>query len=289
MLVLGVFGAVLYLALEYVLILGAGPVPALGVLGSGISSLILRTVVAIVLAIVVVRHLGLLLRPKVMLGEWPLIRRMLNLSFPSVSDYIAYGFYQIILLGLISSYGTVAILSRAYVMIAMTFLTLVIIALSQGNEVMIGYQRGARDLGRAYQQAWRSTFWATGLSTGLAVVLWLGADPFVGLFTEDRGVKELSQRLLFLTILLQPGFAFNMILFHALRAIGDVRWPVVVGQGLTWGLSLPLAWVLCSSLGYGVEGIWYAMIVEECAKALAMSWRWTRKMHPKINRLVQVE
>ncbi|MCJ8335961.1 MAG: MATE family efflux transporter [Epibacterium sp.] len=288
-LVLGVFGAVLFLTLEYVLILGAGPIPALGVLGSGLSNVIMRTVVALVLAIVVVRQLRLSLRVRVMLAEWGMIRRIVNLSFPSVSDYIAYGFYQIILLGLISSFGSVAVLSRAYVMIAMTFLTLVIMALSQGNEVMIGYQRGARDLARAYAQAWRSTFWATGLATGLAVGLWLGADPFVGLFTDDPEVKELSQRLLLLTILLQPGFAFNMILFHALRAIGDVRWPVVVGQGLTWGMSLPLAWFLCSPMGYGVEGIWYAMIAEECAKAVVMSWRWVRKMHPSARAAPPVE
>lgn len=288
-LVLGVFGAVLYLKLEYVLILGAGPIPALGVLGSGLSNLILRATVALVLAVVVVRYFGFALRMRVVLEQWAMVRRMLGLSFPSVSDYIAYGFYQIILLGLISTHGVVAVLSRAYVMIAMTFLTLAIMALSQGNEVIIGYQRGAGRLSRAYAQAWRSTAWATALATSLAIALYLGAGPFIGLFTDNTDVLELSRRLLFLTILLQPGFAFNMVLFHALRAIGDVRWPVVVGQSLTWGLSLPLAWALCVPAGLGVEGIWYAMIVEETAKAAAMAWRWVRCMHPQFKPVVPAE
>ena len=271
---LGLFAATFYIAAEYVLILGWGPIPALGVLGSGLGTLLMRIAAALALLVILARGLGLSLPHREALSDWTLLRRLFGLSLPSVSDYIAYGCYQLVLLGFITGFGIVAVLSRAYVMIAVPFFIFVIMALSQGNEVLLGYRRGAGDAGEAYRQALRSSALAAVLAAFLAILLYLSADPYFGLFTDDPAVIKLGTELALLTVLLQPGFAFNTVLFQSLRAVGDVRWPVFVSQGITWGLSLPLAWFLCLHLGYGVVGVWYAMIVEETIKGFAMLWRW---------------
>lgn len=270
---LGVLGAALYLALEYLLVLGPGPLPSLGVTGAGIANMATRIAVAVALVVVIRR----MLRPRIeaVRAQMPLVRRMVALALPSVSDFIAYGFYQMILLGVIATQGEIAVLSRAYVMIAMSFLTLVIMALVQGTEVLIGYRLGRGDRAAVQAQGMRSSVIAAALSGVCALVIWLGSGPFIGLFTSDPQVHDLSRRLLFLTIFLQPCFAVNMILFHALRAVEDVRWPVLVSQILSWGFGLPLAWALCRWVG--IEGVWIAFIVEELAKSLAMAWRWQRK------------
>ena len=274
---LGGIGAVGYLALEYLLVLGAGPVPALGAEGAGIANLTLRAVVAAALAAILVRGMGLRLRLRALPRRLGLARRMAALAAPSVSDFIAYGVYQMVLLGVIATEGEVAVLARAYVMIAMSFLTLTIMAIVQGCEVLIGYRLGAGDPEAARRQGLRGAVIAAALSSGCAVVIWLASDLFLGLFSDDPQVHALGGRLLALTILLQPCFAVNMVLFHALRAVEDVRWPVLVSQALSWGLGLPLAWALCAPAGWGVEGVWLAFLVEELAKALAMLHRWTAR------------
>ena len=186
----------------------------------------------------------------------------------------AYGVYQLILVGFIAAFGVTDVVSRAYVMIAVSFLTLVIMAISQGNEVLLGYHQGAGRTGQAHAQAMRSTAIAAAAATTLATLLYLVSDSFIGLFTQQADVLDLSRHLLWLTIFLQPGFAANLILFHSLRAVGDARIPVLVSQGLTWGVSLPLAWLFCVHSGHGVVGIWYALIIEETMKAILMSLRW---------------
>ncbi|MGR3742653.1 MAG: MATE family efflux transporter [Pseudooceanicola nanhaiensis] len=280
--VLGVFGAVFYLALEYVLVLGWGPVEPLGATGAGLANLLTRATVAGVLAVVVIRRLDLRLKLRAWLAHLGLVREMTGLALPSVSDFIAYGFYQMIVVGLIATQGEVEILARAYVMIAMSFLTLVIMAVCQGSEVLISFRLGEGDPASARRQGVSSAIVATVLSTFCAVILFAAAGPFVGLFTDDPAVHRLSRDLLWLTIFLQPCFSVNMILFHALRALRDVRWPVIVSQGLSWGLGLPLAWYLCIHQGHGVIGVWYALIVEELAKASAMTFRWlTRSAVPQ--------
>lgn len=270
--VLGGGGALIYLALEYLLVLRAD----LGAAGAGASVLIMRCLVALVLAGSVIRLLGLKLGLSAA-RDWALVRRMAGLALPSVSDFIAYGIYQIVLIGIIAAQGEIPLLARAYTMIAMAFLTLVIMAIVQGTEVLIGYRIGAENHGAARHQARVSALIAAGLSGGCALVIYSVADPFTMLFTDDPAVVALTRRLLFLTIFLQPCFAVNMVLFHALRAIEDVRWPVLVSQCLSWGLGLPLAWVLCGPFGFGVIGVWYAFLAEESAKALAMACRWSQR------------
>jgi Na+-driven multidrug efflux pump len=87
-------------------------------------------------------------------------------------------------------------------------------------------------------------------------------------------VLALGRELLLLTVFLKPGYAINAVLYHSLKAVGDVRWPVMVSLGVTWGFGLPLAWLLCVHLQQGVPGIWYALIAEEMLKALLMYLRW---------------
>ncbi|QCO55753.1 MATE family efflux transporter [Pseudorhodobacter turbinis] len=273
---LSVLGAVLYLSLEYLLVLGAGPVPALGVTGAGAANLVTRVVVSIVLVILLARALGLRFSLRQMWNHIAKIRRFAALALPSVSDFVAYGFYQMILLGVIATQGEVAVLSRAYVMIAMSFLTMVIMAVCQGSEVLIGYRLGAGNTKAAQRQGLRSSWIAAALSTICAIMIFAAVNPFIHLFTDDPEVLELSRRLLWLTIFLQPCFAFNMILFHALRAIEDVRWPVLASQSLSWLFGLPLAWFLCVPMGLGIIGVWYAFIAEELCKAAVMLYRWTK-------------
>jgi Na+-driven multidrug efflux pump len=273
-LVMGVFAAMFYIAAEYTLILGWGSVPALGVLGSALGTLSMRVVAAAALAVAVISLLGLRLHFRSALASRKLLGRLFALSFPSVSENIAYSFYQLILLSFAAGFGVVAVLARAYVLIAATFLTLVIMAVSQGNEVLVGYQRGAGATHATYHQALRSALVAALAAGGLAALIYLGSDVFIGLFTHDPAVLALGGQLLLLTVFLKPGYAINAILYNSLKAVGDVRWPVMVSLGVTWGFSLPLAWLLCVHLEQGVPGIWYALIAEECVKALLMYLRW---------------
>jgi putative MATE family efflux protein len=273
-LVMGVFAASFYLAAEYVLILGLRPVPALGVLGSALGTLVTRLLAAAILVVVLVRTIGVPLRARQLSGAGAMVRRLFALSIPSVSENIAYSLYQLVLLSFAAGFGVAAVLSRAYVMIAGTFLTLTIMAISQGNEVLLGWQRGAGHIETVHAQALRSAALAVLASTTLALLLYLGSDTFIGLFTQEPAVLALSRELLFLTVLYKPAYAVHAILAHSLKAVGDVRWPVVVSLAVTWGFSLPLAWLFCVHLEYGVAGIWYALIAEEMVKATLMYIRW---------------
>ena len=275
---LGVFSQIFYLSLEYVFILGIGPIEGMGVFGSALGTVCLRVAATLILFFVVLRKLRLSLVPKMSLAELrALIKKLFLLSFPSISDNMAYGMYQLILLGFIAKMGVATVLSRGYTLIATAFFTVVIMVVSQGNEVLLGYRMGEGKSEEAYQRAIRSAFIAIILATALSVLFYFFSSTFFGLFTDDPEVHRIGRELLYWSIFLQPVFAFNAILFHSLKAVGDVNWPVAVSQSITWFISLPFAYIVAVHMEQGVVGIWKVLIFEESLKSALMFYRWNSK------------
>jgi putative MATE family efflux protein len=275
-LVLGLFANVLYIVLEYVLIYGYGPIPELGVFGSALATLSVRVSGVLLLVWVLARNLQLRYRTDMSFKRLVILAKYLfNLSYPSVMDNVAYGFYQLFLVSFIAGLGVATVLSRSYTLALTSFLTLIVMTISQGNEVLVGYQFGAGRGADVYWRAIRSAGIAVFLATGVSVLFYLFSGQLIGLFTEDPEIHRMANELLFLTIFLQPVTALNAILFHSLKATGDVYVPVMASQLVMWLVGFPLAYFVCIPLGQGVIGLWYVFILEEGLKATFMFYRWS--------------
>jgi Na+-driven multidrug efflux pump len=112
------------------------------------------------------------------------------------------------------------------------------------------------------------------------VLLYLCAEPLLGLFTADPVVRAQCRELLYLTIFVQPLMSLNTVLFHSLKTFGSVVGPVVATQLMMWCISVPLAWHLAVGAGLGVVGLWYVLVLEEALKALVMLVLWSRCAAP---------
>jgi len=274
-LLLGLVAFPAYALLSWMLVLGPGPLPALGVQGSALATLVIRVASAGVLAVVLVRSLDL---------QWPrlgaraaaLLRRMSALAAPSVLDNVSYGFYQLVLVSFIAGLGVTAVVSRFYTLALSAFLVVVVMAISQANEVLVGYRVGAGRSADLRQRAWQSGAVSALLATALGVLMWWASAPLTSLFSSDAEVHRQVRELLFLTIFIQPLTGLNTVLFHSLRVTGDVLPPVLFSQLAMWGVAAPLAWLLSVQLALGLPGLWYAFIAEETLKTLYMAWRWSR-------------
>ncbi len=73
---------------------------------------------------------------------------------------------------------------------------------------------------------------------------------------------------------MEPGRAANLVVINSLRAAGDVQFPVILGIISMWGISVPLAYILGVNVGWGLIGVWVAMISDEWFRGLGMIWRW---------------
>lgn len=115
------------------------------------------------------------------------------------------------------------------------------------------------------------------IATGASIVVALAARPLFEVFSHDEAIIAGGIVLLRLAIIFEPGRVFNIVVINALRATGDARFPVQIAMCSQWFFSVPLCWLLSHTLGWGLVGIWIAMMIEEWFRGLVMYWRWKRR------------
>ncbi|MEC9264499.1 MAG: MATE family efflux transporter [Pseudomonadota bacterium] len=270
---LGIIGNVAYLAAEYAFVYGFWVIPEMGIYGAALSTVLIRSLKLLLLIWFLQYRIGLTIFP-LPRNVWSNSIRILKLSYPSVGEALGYQLYQLVIVSLIAGLGVTAILTRSYTLTITQLLAMIVIVISYGNEVLVGYDKGAGDNETAFRRAVKNAV-LTGIAvTGIAAGLWLGGEFLIGLFTQDAAVVAAVQTILMLHIIVTPFQTVNLILFNSLKAAGDVNRPVIVNLSITFALALPLVWLFADYLGYGVEGLWYALILEEMAKGTAMFLLW---------------
>ncbi|MEL6589309.1 MAG: MATE family efflux transporter, partial [Bacteroidota bacterium] len=60
------------------------------------------------------------------------------------------------------------------------------------------------------------------------------------------------------------------------RGIQDVRIPTIWTFVIYWLIALPLGYVFGFSLGGGLDGIWYSLVVSLGLASVVLTWRFWR-------------
>ena len=99
-------------------------------------------------------------------------------------------------------------------------------------------------------------------------LLFINSDLVFGIFTDNPEILALGKKILFLEFFLEFGRSINNILTRSLIAVGDVKTPMIVGITGQWLIAFSFSYVLGKEMGLGLPGIWIAMALDECTRAL---------------------
>ena len=267
----------LNVALAYALVLGFGPIPALGVPGAG-WALLLTAVVK--LAILLVQTYG--------------VHRVVDWSLPEHVDQWRAIVVPLVVLALPLAitellwsagtflYNVVAQQLGDDPLAAMQIVTTLegvfmvgSIGLMSATTALVGRSVGERDAASA--QHWVGRLTRAGIVTGIAFGLLFAASAALVplLFTHaGRDVQVMAIVGILMNAAFQVVKVRNMILgAGVLPSGGDVR-GVILGDGVgAFLIGLPLAIVLGLFTPLGIVGIFLARIIEEVAKLAIFSRR----------------
>lgn len=264
---------------NYLFIFGPFGVPVLGVEGVAISTITSRLIGFIVSIIVIRKRIPAAL-PFRRLLNLPLshVKNLLRIGIPSAGEHLSYNGSQMVITYFIASIGTNAITTKVYAQNLMMFIFLFSVAISQGTQIIIGHMIGARDFDSAYERCLKSLKIAIIISLIMAGIFSVAAEPLLRIFTSNEEIISLGKTLIYLTIILEPGRSFNLVVINALRATGDVRFPVYMGILSMWGVSVTLSYILGIWFGLGLIGIWISFIADEWLRGIIMLKRWRSKV-----------
>lgn len=252
--------------------------PNLGLQGVAISTFVGRLIGLFVLLYMLIRVAKVkIYLSKLLVVPFGILKKILSVGLPSAGENLLWMAQYMVAFGFIASMGE-ATLSVQTIYFQITLLILLCGAsISVANEVIVGHLVGASEFNEAYTRTFKALW--LGISITLVIVLIAYALKYkiMDALNLDEGLRKIMLPLFTLSIVLEAGRTFNIVIVNALRASGDAKFPFATGLIFMWGLSLPLGYFLGIHLGWGIVGVWIGFCADEWLRGLANTWRWRSK------------
>lgn len=271
--------SLLNIGFNYLFIFGWGPVPALGIAGAAIGTILARGLAVIVALYIfhsgknVIRILPGSWRP-----NWQLVKDILSIGVPSgiqgflrhVANLLVMGFVTATELG---TYGAavLAIGTQAEI-----FAIQAVVGMNVAATSLVGQELGKWQPEAAFRKGNIIIYLGILVMTILVVpMIWWAPEIILVFDPSAHPVVMEGGLLLFRTILYAlPFTAIAIMATGALRGAGDTKpamFSTLFGRNL---LTIALAWLLAFPLKMGALGIWYGIIAGRIFDGLYMLIVW---------------
>lgn len=270
---------ILHIIGNYFVLFGPIGIPVFGVFGVAYSTSVSKCIALFVGLYILYKRVPKIYSLK-LLFPFPVhhLKNLLKIGIPSAGEHISYNGSQMLITYFIATLGTEALTAKVYTQNIMMFIYLFSVAISQGTQIMIGHMIGKKQIDDAYKRCLKSLKLSVFISLGSAILFSIFSESLFKIFTSNQDIISIGSILIVLTIILEPGRSFNLVIISSLRAAGDVKFPVYMGILSMWGISVTLSYLLGIHFGLGLVGIWIAFIADEWLRGLLMLWRWRTRI-----------
>ncbi len=271
-LLIGLAGNLVNIALDPLLIFGVGFLPTLGTGGAASASLVARVVEALVCYAFLRRgHSGLNIALSDLMPNWRMLRKMFAVALPLTvhrsSDSIGFMVFQT----MINTLGTTVIGAVTVGFRITHFFNLPAHAMSLAAAPVVGQALGAgkKDLARRAVR-FSAVLVAVVMFVPLLVLVGYGKS-IARLFIQDPAVVAEAGKFFLVVPASSYFFGVLMVLLAAYFGSGHTMPAMVVGIIRLWVLRVPLAYLLAFIFDWGSMGIYVAMVVGNvCCALLAL-------------------
>jgi MATE family multidrug resistance protein len=262
---------------NWVLIYGKWGAPRMGVDGSALSTVVARVFMALALLGFAWRYERSRGHP--LFRHWAgpsavMLKQLARLGAPAAGQILLeVGAWNLATLA--AGWLTPVALATHQIALNYAAITYMVpLGVGAAAAVSVGHAVGAGNLARARRAGWL----ALGLGTGfmlLAALAFLTAPrPLIALYTTDPQVMAVGPALLGLAAAFQIFDGVQTVCTGALRGLGETRSPMLANLVGYWALGLPLGFVLCFVLKWGIYGLWIGLTVALVVIASALLLRW---------------
>jgi len=277
-------GVALNIALNWILIFGKLGMPALGLEGAAVATLIARTASLGGMIFWCVRNPGLKEWIPIhwfRVPDWSAVKDLVATGFPASMHLLAEVSAFVAATLIIGNMGEAALASHQVAIQCAATIFMIPLGISMALTVRIGEAFGAKN------QAAMRPIMASGWMMGVAFTI-LSASSFVifnhelaGLFIDDAKVLEVAAALLIVAAAFQFCDSLQIIAAGVLRGLDDVKIPAWIAFWAYWVVSIPLGWVLAVKLGMGVTGMWWGITLGLTITAVMLGSRAWIKTKPR--------
>ena len=270
---------------NWALIFGHLGLPAMGLAGSAVSTLLtaLATTLAYAVAIRADRNLrryrifGRWWRP-----EWQRLREIVRLGVPIALTVVAEGGLFSSAAFLMGRIGETQLAAHAVALQVAAFFFQVPFGVGQAATIRVGYHYGARDPVAAGHAGWAAVVvclaFAGVSASAMVFVPYLILSAYVDVTAPQNALLVgFAVQYLVIAAAFQLVDGAQAVAAGALRGLQDTRMPMIIAIVGYWLIGFVLAFVLGLTTPLQGVGVWIGLAAGLTAVAILLVWRWHRR------------
>ena len=273
----------LHIALCPALIFGWWIFPELGVRGAALTNIITQGLGLIFgFWVLFTGRTRLHLTLKNVRVDKVMIWRIIRIGIPVAVSGAQRSLGDMIIMWLISPFGTVAVAAHTVWQRVMMFGMMPAMGFGTGAAVLAGQNLGAQQPDRAEKSGWLAVGVVQAWMIVAGIMVLIFAEKIIGVFGPEPDVVAMCADFLRIGTVAWLFFAMEPVLMSVLSGIGDTVPPMIITLGSFWIFQIPLAYVLSKFTPFGVYGLRWALVIGMVAPAVFMgiyfkTGRWKKK------------
>lgn len=260
-----------------ILIFGWGPVPAMGVLGSGVATTIGRSS-GVVYQLWNLFEVGKIVRLRwaMMKPKWDTIGSLIKLASGSTGQYLIASASWIFMIFILSQIGKEVTAGYTIAIRIVVFTILPAWGMANAAATLVGQNLGAGHPERAEQSAWRAGLFNMVFMGFVGLNYLIFAPTLIRIFTDNAEAVHAGSLALRIMAIGYIFYGWGMVLAQAINGAGDTRTPTLLNFIFFWLVETPLAALLALYLDWGQVGVYWSIVIGESGMALAAMWVFKR-------------
>lgn len=258
----------LNIALDPLFIFGFGPIPAMGVFGAGLATVLACAGGMIMSLVIYLRKHGIKLR-----FEREVMKPVLSLGLPNgVRFFLEVGGW-VVFTSILSRMGENELAANQIAINIIKVSFLPGYAISDAACILAGNYFGAKDFIGVRKSFQASMVVAGTVMTFFGLLFWIVPELFIRCFQDDPAVIEIGVELLLVAAVFQIFDAIAMVATGTLNGVGDTRYTMYISVLAAWVVLVPCAYFFGVILEWGALGAWLGITAQVLALSVVLTWR----------------
>jgi putative MATE family efflux protein len=247
----------LNVVLDPLLIFGLGGLPALGLQGAAIATVLSRTVAVILNFAYIFKRSSI--KPS-LAGFKPrigCIRNILVVGLPAASSKMLSASGFILLTAVVGSFGSYALAAFGIGMRINSIVIMPLIGITSGLVSLVGQDIGSGNIERAKRTTWIATYLCLAYAFTFAAIVMFVPEWLLRVFTSDEAVITIGITYFQIVPLAYILYATYFSFIGAFQGAGKTYLALATNIAY-WMVAILLAYILASQIG--LTGVWWGIV-----------------------------
>ena len=260
---------------DYVLIFGLGPIPAMGIVGTAIGTVVAR-IIGCLLMYRKIQQTNLSFKFSGIFNQLN-YKELITLSIPAALERLVMRLGQVVYFGLIVSLGVKTYAAHSISGNIESFTYMPAYGLTTAVAILVGNSFGSGKKKEAYEYGVLAVKIGTIIMGFGGIVLYFGSPWFATWFTQDTEAIGKIVTALRIDAFAQIPLAVSLIFAGALQGSGDTKSPLYSTAIGMWGIRVLGVYILGVKIGMDIAGVWLSILIDLIIRSVFLTIRFRNR------------